>query len=43
MESPIKKFIDDKTFFPIEPTNKKRAELFVKRANTELYESLWPL
>jgi hypothetical protein len=42
-ENPIKSFIEDRIYFPIEPHTKKLCEFFVKRAHTELYDSLVPL
>ena len=42
MNNPIKQYIEDRVFFPIEYYTKKCADLFVKKGYTSLYDSLWP-
>ena len=41
-ELPIKDYIEDRLFFPVEPYIKKSAQLYVKKSFTDLSDSLFP-
>jgi len=38
----VKKYIEDRFYLPIEPYTKKGADIFVKRAFTQLNDNLMP-
>ncbi|CDW71366.1 UNKNOWN [Stylonychia lemnae] len=41
-EKPIKRYIEDRFYLPIEPYTKKGADVFIKRGYTQLSDSLLP-
>eukprot|EP00347_Sterkiella_histriomuscorum_P022997 403336350 len=41
-QNPVQRFIEDRLYIPIEPYTKKGADIFVKRAYTQLSDSLMP-
>lgn len=39
---PIKEYIEDRVFFPVEPYTKKSAQIYVKKTYTQIDDSIWP-
>eukprot|EP00347_Sterkiella_histriomuscorum_P011910 403370628 len=42
-QQPVKRFIEDRLYFPLKLQHKKIANMFIKRSYTSLYDSLNPL
>ena len=41
-DNPVKSYIEDRLFFPVEPYTKKSAQLYVKRSYTSFSDYILP-